>query len=149
LDTRTKRTIAKDRLLVAEQRILDVERRKSASNLQSLAYEQKQIEKKLSSLHTLDQSLHSRHRSTSEANIHRTTSWHGSSQINSSKSSNQNLLSLPKVGKSHRTYSNEDFLDNPIFTSDTESDDEYNSKQRQPPTVAIIPPEEDHFYLTK
>ncbi len=150
MDTRTKRTIAQDRLLVAEQRTVDVERRKSASNIQSITFEQRQLEKKLSSLHNLEQSLHNRHRSISEANIHRTVSWHDSSHINSSKSSNQNLLSLPKMASSQRrisSYSDEDFSENPVLATDTESDDEENSKLKQPPIFAISPPEEEHVYF--
>ncbi len=155
MDTRTKHTVAKDRLVVAEQRILDVERRKSASNLQLLAFEQKQLEKKLSSFHSLDQSLHIRHRSISEANLHQTSSWNEALEMSHTKvyaslyCSNQNLLGLPKSDdfqRSSSTCSSGDISENPFLISDQESGEDDNSKSMkkksiQVPIVTVIPPE--------
>jgi len=48
------------------------------------------------------------------------------------------------------TYSNEDFQENSIINTDTESDNddgEDNSKSNPPPIVNICPPEEEHLYL--
>ncbi len=133
MDTRTKHIIAQDRLVVAEQRILDVERRKSSSHLQLLAFEQKQLEKKLSSFQNFDQSLRKHHRSISEANLQYI---HQLTQQSQSKF-NQNLLSLPKF---------DHFSDN---TSESSDDDESKSMKKknkiQPPIVTIIPPDDDAF----
>jgi hypothetical protein len=149
LNTRTKHTIAKDRLVVAEQRILDAERRKSATNLQLLAYEQKQLEKKLSSLHNLDHSIQRRNRSTSGTNLHRSSSWNDTLDLNHSSSynSNQNLLSLPNNDGSQRlssAYSDTVISASPTLHSDEEDHSKVKKKKAiRPPLVAIIPPEED------
>jgi hypothetical protein len=156
LDIRTKHTIAQDRLIVAEQRILDAERRKSASNIQLLAFEQKQLEKKLVSLYknfnstNIDRPLTTRGRSTSEIifrNRRRTSSWTETSPIHRSQlsvslhNSNQNLLSLPKIDDIQRRfslYSDDDTLENPFFHVDMGSggEEEENSKYN----FKIIPP---------
>jgi hypothetical protein len=199
LDTRTKHTIAQDRLVVAEQRILDAERRKSATNLQLLAFEQKQLEKRLSTIYNYSNSafanrpLKMRGRSTSEVifrNIRRSSSWNEALPIIRSKlsislhDSNQNLLSLPKIDDSNRrlsTFSDGDVSDNTFLSSDIESGEEREneikkipksiskttnskkittkkkilpkiiSKQSKslPPTVAIIPPDEDLLFLSQ
>jgi hypothetical protein len=159
LDTRTKHTVAKDRLIVAEQRIIDIERRKSASNLQLLAFEQKQLEKRLSSLHNLDRSLQMHRRSINEANVHQTISWNQTLETThiNLHHSNQNLLSLPKFDNFQRTYtaySDGDISINPISNSDPESGDEDNSKSIKnksilPPIVAVIPPEGDMLFLVQ
>jgi len=155
LDIRTKHTIAQDRLIVAEHRILDAERRKSASNIQLLAFEQKQLEKKLVSLYknfnstNIDRPLTTRGRSTSEIilrNRRRTSSWTEISPIHRSQlsvslhNSNQNLLSLPKIDDIQRRfslYSDDDTSENPFFHVDMESgEEEENSKYN----FKIIPP---------
>jgi hypothetical protein len=139
LDIRTKHTIAQDRLIVAEQRLLEAERRKSANNLQLLAFEQKQVEKKLASLHTqlasslLNRPLGMRSRSTSEVMLsqtRRSSSWnetlfrdHVKLSI-SLNNSNHHLLTLPKLGNDMRrlsTYSDGDIPDQNFFTSDLDS----------------------------
>jgi hypothetical protein len=132
LDTRTKHIVAQDRLVVAEKRTLDVERRKSASHLQLLAIEQKQAEKKLSSYRNLDK----HHRSISEANLQHI---HQLNELSQSKF-NQTLLSLPKFDP-FSVYSDED-------TSESSEDDDSKTikkKKLRPPVVTIIPPEEDDF----
>ncbi len=159
MDTRTKHTVAKDRLIVAEQRILDVERRKSASNLELLAFEQKQLEKRLLSLHNFDQSLQIPRRSISEVNVHQTTSWNQPLEMTHTNlhHSNQNLLFLPKLENFQRTYSTHsdgNVSINPISNSDPESGDEDNSKSIKNksillPIVAVIPPEGDRLFLVQ
>ena len=142
LDTRTKHTIAQDRLVVAEQRILEAERRKSASHLQLLTFEQKQAEKRLAVLTGhLNSSLGKRPfkmrgRSTSEVilrQIHRSNSWNETLLTRQSKlsvslhNSNHNLLSLPKIDPYERrysTFSDGDAPETTIFTSDFESGDD-------------------------
>ena len=194
MDTRTKHTIAQDRLIVAEQRILDAERRKSTSNIQLLAFEQRQLEKRLTTIYSklnateINRPLKMRGRSTSEIifrNMRRTSSWTDTYSIHRSKlslslhTSNQNLLSLPKIDDMHRrfsAYSDGDTSDNPFFHLDSESGDEgeysqsilkqsspkkttmrrktnskvWNSALKPlPPIVAVIPPEEDILFLTQ
>ncbi len=139
MDTRTKHTIAQDRLVVAEQRALDVERRKSASHLQLLTFEQKQLEKKLTSLQNHEQSLRKHHRSISETNLHHI---HQLNEISQSKfhdnlyHNNQNLLSLTKID---HFQSNEDTSE----SSDEDNSKSMKKKNIQPPIVTIIPPDED------
>ncbi len=154
MDIRTKRTIAQDRLIVAEQRILDAERRKSAANIQLLAFEQKQLEKKLVSLYNnlnstiTDRPLKMRNRSTSEVifrNIRRTSSWTETLPIHRPKLSlslhdnKKNFLSLPKIDDIQRrlsTSSDDDTPENPSFNIDTDSGEEReNSKSN----LKIIP----------
>lgn len=150
MDTRTKHTVAQDRCIVAEQRTLDVERQKSASQLQLLAFEQKQMERKLSSLQNLDQSMHHRHRSISEANLRTSHQLSESLDITFSRlhaslsHSNQNLLSLPRVDDLQRSSSS--ISDRSIVFS---SEDETSQSRRRTktialPRVAVIPPEEEH-----
>ena len=130
MDTRTKHTVAQDRLIVAEKRTLDLERRKSSSHLQLLAFEQKQAEKKLSSYQNLDK----HHRSISEANLQHIHQLNEQSQWKF----NQTLLSLPKFDQ-FSAGSDE-------YTSDSSEDDESKTmkkKKLRPPIVTIIPPEED------
>ncbi len=142
MNTRTKHTVAQDRLIVAEQRFLDVERKKSSSHRQLITYEQKQLEKRLSSLHNLDSSLQTRHRSISEANLHQINELSEiaySKLYSSLNHSNQNLLSLPEHENFQRNISN----------SDPESDNDEKSKSItkkffQLPIVSIIPPDEDN-----
>jgi len=132
--------IAEDRFIVDQNRKVDRERRKSSTNLQSIAFEQKQLEKRLSSLHNL------RHRSASEINLHQANE--------SSTNSNQNLLSLPKMNSFQRQFSapslDGDSTENVIFTHDFDSsEDDYPKSQKEirvrpPPIVAIIPPDEEN-----
>ncbi|CAF2381272.1 unnamed protein product [Rotaria sp. Silwood2] len=149
LDTRTKHTIAQDRHVVAEQRLLDAERRKSASNIQLLAFEQKRLEKKLVSINSnlnstfTNRPLKMRGRSTSEVifrNMHRTGSWTGVLAMRHSKlslslnNSNQNLLSLPKMDDFERrssTYSDGATTENTFSTSDMESGEEAENDIRK------------------
>ncbi|CAF3070804.1 unnamed protein product [Rotaria socialis] len=149
LDTRTKHTIAQDRLVVAEQRLIDAERRKSTTSIQLLAFEQKRLEKRLESLcSNLDSNFTSRPlkmrgRSTSEVifrNIRRTSSLAGSLAIHNPKlsvslySSNQNLLALPKLDDIERrssTYSDGDTTENTFSTSDMDSGEEVEHKVRK------------------
>ncbi|CAF0917959.1 unnamed protein product [Rotaria sordida] len=167
LDSRTKRIIAQDRLIIAEQRILNVERQKSTSNLQLLTYEQKQLEKKLLSLQNSNQSIELRRRSISEGNIHRTASRNDTSDIHQSKlytNKNSNVLFLPKTNNipaSFSAYSDGLISENPVLTSDTENseeeeeeeeEEERNSeirkqKPNQLPEITIIPPEDDVLHL--
>lgn len=140
MDTRTKHTIAQDRWIVAEQRLLEAERRKSLSNLQLLDFEQKQLEKKLATLQSqlgysrIDRSLKKRGRSTSEVRSPRTrrsSSWTDTllpQQKNLSVSlnnSHHHLLTLPKidVGNKRRfsTYSDGDVSETGFFISDMDS----------------------------
>ena len=159
LDTRTKHIVAHDRWIVAEQRTLDVERQKSSSQLQLLAFEQKQVERKLSSLQNLEQSLlQQRHRSISEANLQNNHQLIESldssfSRLHASLSqSNQNLLPLPRVDGLQRSFSSvsdRGIAENLFSNSDLASSDEDNSKpmRRKPillPEVAVIPPEDEH-----
>lgn len=163
IDTRTKHTVAQDRWAVAEQRTLDVERQKSSSQLQLLAFEQKQAERKLSSLQNLEQSLvHQRYRSISEANLQNNHQLIESLDISFSKlhaflsHSNQDLLPLPaRVEGLQRSFSSASDRSVPenLFSNSNpaSSDDDNNSKsiRRQPiplPQVAVIPPEEEHQY---
>ncbi|CAF1004374.1 unnamed protein product [Rotaria magnacalcarata] len=136
LNTRTKRTIAKDRLVVAEQRALEIERQKSISNLQLLAFEQKQLEKRLLSLQNLSHSPRVHKRSISEVNIHmmdRITSLNDALELNQSKSytnlnnKNKNILFLPTINSLTRTVFTccDGVLSaNQVLTSDTESTEE-------------------------
>ncbi|CAF1208149.1 unnamed protein product [Adineta steineri] len=139
LDIRTKHTKAQDRLVVAEQRLVDVERRKSSTHLQSLAYEQKRIEKKLALLHNninstySDQPLKMRNRSSSEVilpkirpskSMNEPLSIHLSKLSMSLQDSKQNLLSLPKIidpGRRLSAYSDGDVSESSFFTSDMDS----------------------------
>ena len=136
LDTRTKHTIAQDRWLVAEQRTLEAERRKSASNLQLLQFEQKQLEKKLAMLQSQlgSRTLTKRGRSTSEVLFPRTrrsSSWTDTLPIHqqnvsvSLNNSNQQLLALPRaaLGNDRRSsiYSDGDASETGFFTSDMDS----------------------------
>jgi len=150
LDIRTKHTIAQDRHIVAEQRILDAERRKSATNIQLIAFEQKQLEKKLASIYKnfnssiTDRPLKMRNRSTSEVifrNIRRTSSWTETLPINRPKLSlslhdnKQNFLSLPKIDDIQRrlsTYSDDDTSENRVFNSDMESGEETENSKSIP-----------------
>ncbi|CAF0880844.1 unnamed protein product [Rotaria sordida] len=163
LDSRTKRIIAQDRLIIAEQRILNVERQKSTSNLQLLTYEQKQLEKKLLSLQNSNQSIELRRRSISEGNIHQTASRNDTSDINQSKlytNKNSNVLFLPKTNNipaSFSAYSDGLISENPVLTSDTENSEEEEEEERnselrkqkpnQLPEITIIPPEDDVLHL--
>ncbi|CAF0760937.1 unnamed protein product [Rotaria sp. Silwood1] len=149
LDTRTKHTIAQDRHVVAEQRLLDAERRKSANNLQLLAFEQKRLEKKLVSLNNnlnstfTNRPFKMRGRSTSEVifrNMHRTGSWTETLATRHSKlsvslsNSNQNLLPLPKMDDFERrssTYSDGATTENTFSTSDMESGEEGDNEIRK------------------
>ncbi|CAF1109667.1 unnamed protein product [Adineta steineri] len=160
LDIRTKHIIAKDRLNVAEQRILDIEERKSASNIQLIALQQKRFKKKFSSHHSSDQSLQKRKRSISDSRL---ADWHNTSDIklpNSLNNSNSNLSIPSRFYELQRRFSAcfaDDILRNHVSTTDTEisnSNSEEEQEQEedhglkpirslQPPTVAIIPPEED------
>ncbi|CAF2779747.1 unnamed protein product [Rotaria sp. Silwood2] len=175
LDSRTKRIIAQDRLTVAEQRIVDVERRKSASNLQLLAFEQKQVEKRLLSLHNPNQSVQLNQRSISEGNlnnIHQTASWNDTFDINQSKlytNKNPNTSFLSKtdnIPRSFSTYSDGLMPENQVLTSDTESNEEEEEEEEeekekevnlklnkketiQPPVITIIPPEEDALFFVQ
>jgi hypothetical protein len=142
LDIRTKHTIAQDRLVIAEQRIVEAERRKSVCNLQSLAFEQKQFEKKIASLFTnfkstfTDRPFEMRDRSTSEVIFHyvppssprsETLPIHLSKLSVSLHDSNQNLLSLPKIddcGRRLSAYSDGDTSETHFSTSDIESAEE-------------------------
>ncbi|CAF3403002.1 unnamed protein product [Rotaria socialis] len=169
LNTRTKRTIAKDRLIVAEQRALEIERQKSVSNVQLLAFEQKQLEKRLLSLQNLSHSRRVHRRSSSEVNLHimdRIISLNDTLELNQSKSytnlnnKNKNILFLPATNSLRRivsTCSDGELSANQVLKSDTESteeddeeqeDDEGNSKSTskktiQPPVTAVISPDED------
>lgn len=138
LDTRTKHTVAKDRLIVAEQRLVDVERRKSSSHLQLITYEQKQLEKRLSSLQNLEHSSKLRHRSISEANLHL------NEMIQLKFPSSQNLLSIPQMDDFQRRFSASSDGD----WSENDGEDN-NSKFIYPPIVAIIAPEEDRLFLVQ
>lgn len=142
MDTRTKHTVAQDRLIVAEQRIVEAERRKSVCNLQQLAFEQKQFEKRMTSFFnswnsTLsDRPAKMRGRSTSEVsfrNIPRSNSLSETLPIHLSKfsvslhESKQNVLFLPKIDDSERRfslYSDGDTSENHLSTSDMESSEE-------------------------
>ncbi len=152
--------MAKDRLTVAEQRILDIERRKSATNIQLLTSEQKRLEKKLSSRLPSDESLQRRQRSISDASDHRTTIWPEKSKMKSYESVHSpNLLLQPKSDDFERRFSScsdEDISENPVLTSETESTGEeeqddalkpIEKRRIQVPTVAIIPPDEDALLL--
>ncbi|UJR35459.1 hypothetical protein I4U23_028215 [Adineta vaga] len=163
LDTRTKHTVAQDRLVVAEQRILDIERRKSASNLQTLIFEQKQFEKKLASFHyhvnsiSIERPTKMRDRSSSEIGlppIRPSSPLSGSLPNRLSKlsvslnDSKQNLLVLPKCIDSRRrfsAYSDGDASENSFFTTDMESAEEEEDTETErirsvtmnPKTLAI------------
>ena len=145
MDTRTKNIVAKDRLIVAEQRTLDIERRKSATILQLIAFEQKQLEKRSSSIH--------RHRSISEAHLHRTRSWNEISDISHSTSyhqnNNQNVLFLPKgdnfqerIARCSDEYLSDKFnaVCDPEY-SDEENGKSINARSLLAPVIAITPPE--------
>lgn len=136
MDTRTKHTIAQDRWIVAEQRTLEAERRKSASNLQLLEFEQKQLEKKLAVLQSQlsNRTLKKRGRSTSEVLFRRTrrsSSWADTLPIHqqnvsvSLNNSNHHLLALPRVsGGNERRFSihsDGDASETGFFTSDFDS----------------------------
>jgi hypothetical protein len=149
LDIRTKHTIAQDRFVVAEQRILDAERRKSATNIQLLTFEQKKLEKKLAKLYSnfnstvTNRPLKIRGRSTSEIifrNIRRSSSWTETLPINRPKlaftfhDSNQNLLSLPKIADIERrfsAFSEGDIPENP-FNIDSEEEEKSKSNLQIP-----------------
>ncbi len=144
MDIRTKHTIAQDRLVVAEQRILDAERRKSASNIQLLAFEQKQVEKRLALLHQnfnsmdFNRPLKMRGRSTSEVifrNMHRTRSWASPKLSVSLHNSKQNLLSLPKIDDNERRFSAFSDGDTPFFTSDMSSGEEGEYRKLSPKII--------------
>jgi len=151
LDTRTKHIVAKDRLIVAEQQIIDVERRKSASNLQLLAFEQKQLAKRLLSLHSVDQSSKVRHRSISEANLHHNeTLGITQSKFYASLSyNNQNLLSLPKVDDIPQRLSPSSDEDLSESGDEDNSKSIQNKKSFQPPILSVIPPEDDKLFLVQ
>jgi hypothetical protein len=153
LDIRTKHTIAQDRFIVAEQRILNAEKRKSTSNIQLLEFEQKQLEKKLVSLYSTlnstvtNRPLKMRGRSTSEVifrNMRRTSSWTETLPIHRPKlslslhNSNQNLLSLPKIDDIHRRFSTDsDTSENPFFNIDTESGEEGENSKSNPKVIPL------------
>ena len=144
--------MAQDRWIVAENRTLDVERQKSASQLQLLAFEQKQMERKLSSLQNLDQSAHKRHRSISEANLQTSHQLSESLDITFSKlhaslsHSNQNLLSPPRFDDLQRSFSSTSDRDIPEQILSTSEEDTTKLRRRKTialPRVAVIPPEEE------
>ncbi|CAF1321085.1 unnamed protein product [Adineta ricciae] len=153
LDTRTKHIVARDRLAVAHQRAVESERRKSASNLQFLAFEQKQFEKKLSTRFGSDQFLPSRHRSISDATDRRRPSWHAVSETKLSESLNAcnvNVLATPKSVEYQTRFSlgsDDDPLENRISFQDEEQRDHFLTakakKNVQTPSVAVIPPDDD------
>ncbi|CAF0891807.1 unnamed protein product [Rotaria sp. Silwood1] len=168
LDSRTKRIIAQDRLIVAEQRILNVEKQKSASNLQLLAFEQKQVEKRLLSIQNSNQSVQFRQRSISEGNlqnIHQTASWNDTFDMNKSKlhtTRNSNVSFLPQtnnIPRSFSVHSDRVTSENQVSASDTESneeeeEEESNSKLSkketiQLPVITIIPPEDDVLFFVQ
>lgn len=148
MDTRTKHTIAQDRFIVAEQRLINAERRKSVNTIQLLALEQKRLEKRLVSLQNNLTSTESgrplklRGRSSSEVifrNVHRTGSWSGALPIHLSKlsvslnNSNQNLLTLPKMDNFERRFSASSdgaASDYTFSTSDMESGEEFDHEKR-------------------
>jgi hypothetical protein len=147
LDIRTKHIIAQDRLVVAEQRILDAERRKSATNLQLLAFEQKQLEKRLALIYKNFNStpsqrpLQMRGRSTSEVifrNMRRTSSWTDPLPMLRPKlsvsfhDSKPNLLSLPTTNDYQRRFSAFSDGDTPFFTSDMSSGEEGEYSKSSP-----------------
>ncbi|CAF1379869.1 unnamed protein product [Adineta ricciae] len=140
LNTRTKHTVAQDRLVVAERRMLDVERRKSVSNLQTLAFEQKQFEKKRALLQkhhmnstSFERPPTMRDRSSSDIAfplIRPSSPLTGSLPNRLSKlsislnDSKQNLLALPKItvsGRRFSAYSDGDVSENSIFANDGDS----------------------------
>ncbi|CAF0721652.1 unnamed protein product [Rotaria sordida] len=149
LDTRTKHTIAQDRHVVAEQRLLDAERRKSVNTLQLLTFEQKRLEKRLASLSgnlnsaLTNQPLVMRGRSTSEVifrDMRRTSSWTGTLPMRHLKlsvslnNSNQNLLTLPRMDAFERrssSYSDGATTENTFSTSDMESGEEGDNELRK------------------
>jgi hypothetical protein len=128
LNIRTKHTIAKDRLIIAKQRLLEAESRKSANNLQLLTFEQKQLEKKLALLRdplhsTLinERTSEARARSTSivaYCDERRSISWNGRCASTDRRVSfvlntnNQQRLTLPRIENIQRrrcsTYSDGD-----------------------------------------
>ena len=147
MDIRTKHTVAQDRLIVAEHRLLEAERRKSVNNIQLLSFEQKQLEKRFSAIYSkfhttiTDRPFKMRGRSTSEVtlrNMRRTSSWADIFPIQHSKfsislhNSKQNLLTLPKLGDTYRrysTYSDGDVTENVLFQVRSDSfEDEENSR---------------------
>jgi len=154
--------VAKDRLTVAEQRILDIERQKSATNIQLLTSEQKRLEKKLLSRLPSDGSLQRRQRSISDASDHQTTIWPDRSKMKSYESvHSSNLFLQPKSHDFQRRFSScsdGDISENPVLTSETESageeeeqdDDDLKPIEKrkiQVPIVAIIPPDDDALLL--
>ena len=148
LDTRTKHTIAQDRLIVAEHRTLEAERRKSFNAIQLLSFEQKQLEKRLTTIYNkyqstiMDRPLKIRGRSTSEIilrNRRRTSSWTDVFPMRHSKMSislqdtKQNLLTLPKMNDENRrysAYSDGDVTEHVFFHLESESSGEDDDKEK-------------------
>lgn len=169
MDTRTKRTVAKDRAVVAEQRFLDTEKQKSSTHIQLIAHEQKQIAKRLLSRLNHDHSLNTGSRSISEDSLHaidRNISLNDASTINQSKSSanlshkSRKIIFIPtaeSLPRRRSTCSDGTTSDNQAVASDTENsieedDEETNRKLRkkttsQAPAITVISPEENVLVL--
>lgn len=156
MDIRTKHTVAQDRLIVAEHRVVEAERRKSVNNIQLLSFEQKQLEKRLSVLYSkyhttsIDRPLNMRGRSTSEIilrNVRRSSSWADLFPIQHSKfsislhDSKQNLLTLPKLTDPFRrfsAYSDGDMTENVLFQLRSDSPDEEENHSRSNPKLNTL-----------
>ena len=145
--------------MVAEQRILNIERQKSIINLRLLTFEQKQFEKRLLIFHGLDESFARGHRSRSEINTHQVPSLNNKSDMNQRRTGNdshpyhQPVLSQPNIANFQRT-SSDGFISekrnstNSIINSEEdEQNKELKNKSVQPPIITVIPPDGDDSFL--
>ena len=133
--------MAKDRLVVAEQRLVDAEQRKSTSLLQLLAFKRKQFEKRLGLAPSLDLPGRMQSRSISDSNLHPSHALH---DLLDMTHSNQNLAALSKLDDDQQRSSDSSNGD----VSDEDDDDHLHAKKTktvrfQAPLVAITPPDDD------
>jgi hypothetical protein len=143
--------MAQDRLLVAEQRRLNVEQRRSASYIQLLDFEQKQLQKRAQTYAQSSPSMIRRcSYSTSDPNISRTCSTN-----DVLTTINHNILFLPKIDDIARRFS-ACFIDEFDHSStyrrqnDKLDDTSGNNKKMHVhingmplPLLTVIPPDDD------
>ena len=136
--------MAKDRLVVAEQRLVDAEQRKSTSLLQLLAFKRKQFEKRLGLAPSSDLPGRMPSRSISDSNLHPSHALHDLSDVSHS---NQNLVTFTKLDDDQqRSFDSSN--------SDGDDDDDHHLQAKktktvrfQAPLVAITPPDNDDARL--
>ena len=142
--------MAKDRLVVAEQRRVDAEQRKSTSLLQLLAFKRKQFEKRLGLAPSSDLPARMPARSISDSNLHPSHALHDLSDV---RHSSRNFVSFTKLDDEQQRSSdssNGDLSERLVLHSDEEDDDDDHLQARktktvrfQSPLIAITAPDDD------